>query len=293
MKIDAVFSGGGIKGFALIGACQILEENGYVFSRLGGTSAGSIIASLITAGYTGKEIKQLLMEINTEDFMDERFGANLPLVKWLLLYRKLGLYKGDQLQSWIAEKLAEKGIVTFADIPEGSLRIIVSDISNGRIVVLPDDLPKYQCDIRTFSIAQAVRMSCAIPYFFEPVKLNCNGEPAYIIDGGVLSNFPLWLFDQENVKNVRPVIGISLTGNRNNQPPKEIKNALVMFSALFAMMKDAHDNRYISRRHEKNIIFIPIECISSADFDISAEQKLELIQLGRSFANQFLKKWTY
>lgn len=293
MKIDAVFSGGGVKGYSLIGACQTLEEKGYQFSRLAGTSAGSIIAALITAGYSGKEIEKLLMEIDTKDFMDERFGANLPIVKWLLLYRKLGLYKGDKLQTWIAEKLAAKGIVTFADIPKDSLRIVVSDISNGAIVVLPDDLPKYQCDIRTFSIARAVRMSCGIPFFFEPIKLNCNGELAYMIDGGVLSNFPLWLFDQENVKKVRPIIGITLTGDRDKQPPKRIENALMMFSSLFSTMKDAHDNRYISRKHVKNIIFIPVKGISSADFDIDAEKKLELIQLGKYLTNQFLKKWAH
>ena len=293
MKIDAVFSGGGVKGFSLIGACQTLEEKGYQFSRLAGTSAGSIIAALITAGYSGEEIEKMFMEIDTKDFMDERFGANLPIVKWLLLYRKLGLYKGDKLQAWVAEKLAAKGIVTFADIPKDSLRIVVSDISNGAIVVLPDDLPKYQCDIRTFSIARAVRMSCGIPYFFEPIKINCNGELAYMIDGGVLSNFPLWLFDQENVKKVRPVIGITLTGDRDKQPPKRIENALMMFSALFSTMKDAHDNRYISRKHEKNIIFIPVKGISSADFDIDTEKKLELIQLGRYLTVRFLEKWTY
>ena len=293
MKIDAVFSGGGVKGYSLIGACQTLEEKGYQFSRLAGTSAGSIIAALITAGYSGKEIEKLLMEIDTKDFMDERFGANLPIVKWLLLYRKLGLYKGDKLQTWIAEKLAAKGIVTFADIPKDSLRIVVSDISNGAIVVLPDDLPKYQCDIRTFSIARAVRMSCGIPFFFEPIKLNCNGELAYMIDGGVLSNFPLWLFDQENVKKVRPIIGITLTGDRDKQPPKRIENALMMFSSLFSTMKDAHDNRYISRKHVKNIIFIPVKGISSADFDIDAEKKLELIQLGKYLTSQFLKKWAH
>ena len=293
MKIDAVFSGGGVKGYSLIGACQTLEEKGYQFSRLAGTSAGSIIAALITAGYSGKEIEKLLMEIDTKDFMDERFGANLPIVKWLLLYRKLGLYKGDKLQAWIAEKMAAKGIVTFADIPKDSLRIVVSDISNGAIAVLPDDLPKYQCDIRTFSIARAVRMSCGIPFFFEPIKLNCNGELAYMIDGGVLSNFPLWLFDQENVKKVRPIIGITLTGDRDKQPPKRIENALMMFSSLFSTMKDAHDNRYISRKHVKNIIFIPVKGISSADFDIDAEKKIELIQLGKYLTDQFLKKWAH
>lgn len=293
MNIDVVFSGGGIKGYSLIGACQVLEENGYTFKRLAGTSAGSIIAALLIAGYTSKEIEQLLMDVDTEKFMDERLGANLPIVKWLLLYKKLGLYKGDQLQLWLAEKLAAKGIVTFSDIPKDSLRIVVSDISNGEIVVLPDDLPKYQCDIDTFSIAKAVRMSCSIPFFFEPVKLSCNKKTSYIVDGGVLSNFPLWLFDRENIKKVRPVIGITLTGESGHKPPKRIQNALEMFSALFSTMKEAHDNRYISRKHEKNIIFIPIKRVSSSDFDITGEQKNELISLGKEYANQFLRKWTY
>ncbi|MBD3108111.1 patatin-like phospholipase family protein [Bacillus sp. AGMB 02131] len=293
MNIDAVFSGGGIKGYSLIGACQVLEEKGYTFKRLAGTSAGSIIAALLIAGYTSKEIEQLLMDIDIEKFMDERFGANLPIVKWLLLYKKLGLYKGDQLQLWLAEKLAAKGIVTFSDIPKDSLRIVVSDISNGEIVVLPDDLPKYQCDIATFSIAKAVRMSCSIPFFFEPVKLRCNKKTSYIVDGGVLSNFPLWLFDGENIKKVRPVIGITLTGESGHKPPKRIQNALEMFSALFSTMKEAHDNRYISRKHAKNIIFIPITRVSSSEFDITGEQKNELISLGKEYANQFLRKWTY
>ena len=293
MKIDAVFSGGGLKGYSLIGACQVLEERGFSFGRLAGTSAGSIMAALIAAGYTGSEIEQLLLELDAEDFLDERFGANLPLLKWLFLYKRLGLYKGDRLEAWVAEKLAAKGIVTFSDLPKDALRIVASDITNGVIVVLPDDLPKYQCDINTFSIAKAVRMSCGIPYFFEPVSLKCNGRPAYIIDGGVLSNFPLWLFDQENVKNIRPIIGIKLSGQRDHQPPKQIQNAIEMFTALFITMKDAHDNRYVSRKHEKNIIFVPIESISSTEFNITMEQKLQLIELGRSSANQFLRKWTY
>ena len=52
MIIDGVFSGGGIKGFALVGGLQVLEERGFVFQRTAGTSAGSILAALVTAGYT-------------------------------------------------------------------------------------------------------------------------------------------------------------------------------------------------------------------------------------------------
>ncbi|MFL6517624.1 MAG: patatin-like phospholipase family protein, partial [Bacillus sp. (in: firmicutes)] len=60
MYIDGVFSGGGIKGFALIGACAEIENKGLRFVRVAGTSAGSIVAALIAAGYTSKEIYQLV-----------------------------------------------------------------------------------------------------------------------------------------------------------------------------------------------------------------------------------------
>ncbi|WP_042346006.1 patatin-like phospholipase family protein [Bacillus massiliigorillae] len=293
MIIDGVFSGGGMKGYALVGAYQVLEEKGFVFQRTAGTSAGSIIAAFIIAGYTGKEIEEIMMEMNTEILLDERIGGNLPFAKWLLLYWKLGLYKGDKLEEWIAEKLAAKGIYTFSDLPLHSFRIIASDVTNGVIMVLPDDLNKYKIDIATFPIAKAVRMSCSIPYFFEPVKLNSRKPYTYIVDGGVLSNFPMWLFDQENVKKTRPVIGVKLSENKEELPPRKIDNAIEMFGALFETMKDAHDNRYISRKHEKNIIFIPTKNVSATEFDLSSKKKRDLIELGRMSAQIFLRSWAY
>lgn len=289
MIIDGVFSGGGIKGYALIGAYQVLEEKGYSIRRAAGTSAGSLIAALIISGYSGKEMEELLMDMDGDDLLDERVGTSLPFIRWLLLYWKLGLYKGDRLEFWIGKLLAAKGVYTFADIPANSLRVVASDVTNGIIVVLPDDLIKYGYDIHTFPIARAVRMSCSIPYFFEPVNLN-NKK---IVDGGVLSNFPMWLFDEENVKKVRPVIGVKLSSSKDELPARNIKNAIAMFGALFETMKDAHDNRYISRKHEKNIIFVPTKNLSSTEFGLSEEKKKELILLGRSSAQSFLKRWTY
>ena len=64
MKIDGVFSGGGIKGFALIGAIEEIEKRGFQFERVAGTSAGSIVAALIAAGYRSGEIEQLLDELD-------------------------------------------------------------------------------------------------------------------------------------------------------------------------------------------------------------------------------------
>ncbi len=294
MFIDGVFSGGGIKGFALIGAYQAIEAKGFRFKRLAGTSAGSLIASLIAAGYTSDEIIDLMEELDLSDFLDERkTPLNTALTKWLLLYWRLGLYKGDMLEKWIYQKLRAKGVVTFQNLPPGTLRIIASDLTNGRIMVLPDDLERYGIHPHTFPVAKAVRMSCSLPYFFEPVRLKDYKGNTIVVDGGVLSNFPIWLFDEEMKLKKRPVIGIRLSGNNQQQKQNKIHNAIDMFGALFETMKNAHDARYISRRHEKNIIFIPVESGLTTEFGVTGEKKQELIQLGRQRTEAFLRTWGY
>lgn len=296
MIIDGVFSGGGIKGFALAGAVQVLEQKGFSFCRTAGTSAGSIIASFISAGYTGSEMIGILNEMDASDLLDARRSClPIPFARWLMIYWKLGLYKGDELEKWIGEKLAAKGVYTFSDLPYQSLRIIVSDITNGRLVVLPDDLGKYGIDPGSFPVAKAVRMSCSIPYFFEPVKLKLSKESKghVFVDGGVLSNFPMWLFDSDHVKKVRPVLGIKLNGNDECKKPHEVDNAVEMFNALFKTMKDAHDSRYISRKHVKNIIFIPMKGVSATEFELTEENKAVLIDQGKKSTEMFLRRWTY
>ncbi|APH04435.1 patatin-like phospholipase family protein [Bacillus weihaiensis] len=295
MKIDGVFSGGGIKGFALIGAYKAVEERGFVYNRLAGTSAGSIIATFILAGYKSEEILKMMEEVDLKMFLDERRALlSLPFTKWISLYWNLGLYRGVKLEEWLLEKLKAKGISTFGDIPPQSLRIVASDLTNGQLIVLPDDLPKYGINPSSFSVARAVRMSCSLPYFFEPVKLASSTGINVVVDGGVLSNFPIWLFYQNKKKKVtRPVLGIKLSSSERERPKKKINNAIEMFSALFETMKDAHDGRHIASRHEKDIVFIPVEDIITTEFELTEQKKLALIELGWSKTNEFLKTWTY
>jgi len=297
MYIDGVFSGGGIKGFALIGACKAIEKKGFKFKRLAGTSAGSIISAFVIAGYTADEILEMMEEIDLKMFLDERKSLiPFSLTKWLSLYWNLGLYKGNKLEEWLVMKLKDKGIVTFADIPKGSFRVIASDLTNGRLIVLPDDLHKYGIHPESFSVARAVRMSCSLPYFFEPVRLASSTGTNIIVDGGVLSNFPIWLFQQDKKTNKtksRPVLGIKLSMKETERPKRKINNAIELFSALFETMKDAHDSRHISSRHEKDIIFIPVDDIVTTEFSLDEEKKLALIELGEKRTIEFLKTWTY
>ncbi|WP_342512153.1 patatin-like phospholipase family protein [Sporosarcina sp. FSL K6-1522] len=292
MLIDGVFSGGGLKGFALVGAYQVLEEKGYRFQRVAGTSAGAILASFIAAGYTAKEIEELLNELDVALLLDPRKTIiPLPIMKWLWLYWRLGLYQGKALEQWFLEKLSAKGIYTFGDLPPGSLKLIASDLTNGKMMVLPDDLPDYGVSVDSFPIARALRMSCGIPFFFEPVTMKVGSGDTIVVDGGVLSNFPMWLFDDANGKKERPVLGLKLSRQQEDMPGHVIKNGLDLFEALFSTMKNAHDEKYISRSHEKNIIFIPVDDYSATQFDLDEETKNELMEKGRIRTEQFLKTW--
>lgn len=73
--------------------------------------------------------------------------------------------------------------------------------------------------------------------------------------------------------------------------PHEIENGFHLFEALFITMKNAHDERYISRKDEKNIIFIPVENYSATQFDIDQETKEALIDIGRKRTSKFLETW--
>ena len=126
MYIDGVFSGGGIKGIALIGAIEEIENRGYQFKRV---AVQVQVPSLrfLAAKYTSKEMDQLLDELNLKLLLDER-KTILPysVAKWMLVYFRLGLYKGNALENWISEVLARKGLHTFSDLPRHQLRFIAS-----------------------------------------------------------------------------------------------------------------------------------------------------------------------
>lgn len=292
MLIDGVFSGGGLKGFALVGAYQVLEEKGYQFERVAGTSAGAILASFIAAGYSAKEIETLLDELDLAEFLDQRkIIFPLPFMKWLRLYWRLGMYQGKVLEQWIFDKLAKKGIYSFADLPVGALKLVASDLTNGKMIVLPDDLESYGISPESFPVARAVRMSCSIPFFFEPIKMKVQTGETIVVDGGVLSNFPMWLFKDDDRNRKRPIIGLKLSRSKEEVGGYDIKNALQLFEALFSTMKNAHDDRYISREHEKDVVFIPVDHIKSTAFNMEDEMKAEMMEIGRARTIQFLRFW--
>ncbi|KIL45963.1 patatin-like phospholipase family protein [Jeotgalibacillus campisalis] len=290
MIIDLVFSGGGVKAIAFIGVVEALEEKGVKVRRVAGTSAGAVVGALVAAGYTSIEIKEMLPALSHLFFKENKRNKWLPSwVKWIELYWKKGLYSGDGLLDWLEQKLNEKGIQTFNDLPVGSFKMVASDLTSGKMIVLPDDAIYYDRDPYSMKIAKAVRMSASLPFFYEPVKWTKGKNIHLIVDGGVLSNFPIWLLEEKGAVDSIPIIGFQLQSARQKEPARSIKNVIELYSALFITMKEAHDARHLEQIKRKNVLIIPVPDLSPADAFLTTNEMHALIKSGRAHTLDYLE----
>lgn len=296
MKIDGVFEGGGVRGIAHVGAICALAEKGYEWERVAGTSAGSIIAALLASGYSCSELKTIITDIDYNKFAKRTFIDRIPFIgKGLSAWTTLGIYSNIFIEEWIEELLRKKGVHLFTDLPDlNKLKIIASDISNGKMVIFPDDLPNYGFLNYRFSIAKAVRMSSTIPFFFEPVKWRTPKwkQPCYMVDGGILSNYPIWIFDSPSSPRW-PTFGFHFVKDEIQADPAHYNEPISMFKGLFKTMMQAHDLRHLDKESKARTITIPTGSITSTNFELTKEEKEWLYNSGYNAANKFLQSWNF
>ncbi|MBP2644346.1 MAG: putative esterase of the alpha-beta hydrolase superfamily [Firmicutes bacterium] len=312
---NAVFEGGGVKGIAIAGAVLGMEQAGYQFKNMAGTSAGAIVAALVAAGYTGTEIRELLGSLNYKKFLDKSYFLGYP-GKAINIMLRYGLYPGDYFTSWLDDLLKAKGISTFGDIRQPNViakytyrfQAITSDISACKLLVLPGDLKYFGINPDTFNIARAVRMSMSIPLVFVPFRLkDYYGNEHLLVDGGVLSNYPIWLLDDETIDPSYPTFGFKLQECEQlvygKCQPLQIKSLIGYLKNLLNTMLEAHDDYHVA--HTKGdlerTIAIPTtihvsgqtKAINATDFGISAIESDALFKNGLTAVNAFLTNWDF
>jgi len=296
MKTDAVFEGGGVRAIAFAGAVCCFEDHGYKWQRIAGTSAGSIVAALLAVGYTGRELKEIIEDIDYRQFMDKDGIQSVPLVGGLLgLIVHKGIHSGNYLEQWIGSLLQAKGKTKFRDVSEkkrSRLKIIAADVTRKEILILPDDLARYGINPMDFEIARAVRMSSSIPFYFSPVLLAYHGGKSVVVDGGILSNFPIWLFDVKGIPRW-PTIGFKLTGGRQTQREQCIKGVLSYALDIAETIIDRNEEIYLNDKDAVRTISIPTFGIKATRFDITREECRKLYDSGYNKAKEFIRSWDF
>lgn len=313
-RADLVLEGGGVKGIALVGAVAVLEEAGYSFPRIAGTSAGAIVGLLLASGMDAQRLRELVAATPFTSFADETFLSRLgTLGKLASVLLRQGVYDGEVLRRYL-HGLVPPGAETWAGLrlaedPESSLSaeqlyrlvVLASDISLRRLVQLPWDLRTlYDLDPDTASTVAAVRASASIPFFFTPARLAYRRRGrtvrSTLVDGGLLSNFPVGVFDRTDGLQPRwPTFGVRLDVRPEaRRVPVEPRGAFGLSWAILRTLTDFYDGMLVDRPDVvARTIFVDTFDVSSTDLDIDPATSQRLYEAGRAAAQRFLESWDF
>ncbi|HYG65450.1 MAG TPA: patatin-like phospholipase family protein [Thermoanaerobaculia bacterium] len=316
---NLVLEGGGVKGIAYVGAVQVLHEEGVLgnLKRVAGTSAGSIMAAFIALRYPIEQLEQLMMTTDFTKFEDD--GDRGPV----RLAEDFGWYSGQYFRDWVGcqvEKVTGNAGFTFQDLhaatnPDGSrkyldLYIVTTDLSIKDWKVLSHET------VPCMPIAEAVRMSGSLPLVWNALREDLSvyagpdcsqkrpaGATSVFVDGGVLRNYPLDLFDRakfihehapdpekEEVNGL--TLGLHLNtpaGTGADRPidslPDYVKS---LFETILGLQVDQFeaDPCSLARSAQIDDLGIP-----TADFNLTEPQKRALICSGRRHTGEYLQRW--
>lgn len=274
--IKLILEGGGIKAVAHIGVISVLERSNFKISSCAGASAGALVGACVAAGYSAKEMKEILFKTRWSDFLDG------PKSTWKqILYHPFtwGIHPGRLFSKWLKEILLAKGVQNFGDV-QGKLHVAIADISFKRMVVLPDDLEKYGLDL-SYPIYKAIRASISIPGIFRPVVMRMPFGPVYWVDGGLISNFPSWVFSNYR----KQTIGVILE-EEGSESYERISGVMSYYrNIVVTKIGPARDVAGV----RIPIIKVPVGQIRATDFDLTQDQFLWLYHQGVRATEKFLR----
>ncbi len=318
LHADLVLEGGGVLGIGHVGAVSVLEEAGYGFPRVAGTSAGSIVGALVAARMPAARITEIMRAMDYRKFKDRSLLDRVPVGGPLLsLVLEHGVYEGDYLREWLGNLLVDEcGVETFADLaaddpdsslpPEQRYRLVVTatDTTLGELVYFPWDYQRvYGLEPGGQRVTDAVRASMSIPFFYEPVTLaGVGGAASTLVDGGVLSNFPIDVFDRTDGRRPRwPTFGVKLL------PVLPVDAAeLLPVAGLFkhwpvGLAADLAMTAIVGRDQTQlakpwvraRTMQVDSAGVNPLDFGLTSAQATALYESGRSAAASFLAGWTW
>ncbi len=345
MYANIVFAGGGVKGSILGGCFAACEEAGVTPIGFGGTSAGSIVALLASVGYSGNELRKILTETSFLEFLDDdgiklqRLKEDFELAsqvipqdswspkvvanKWKC-YRRVkkhfpstrGLYDGNRLVDFLVDKVArqlnqsesEVRNATFSDLRRMGgkpLRVVATDLNTCHAVLFGDQKNDAPAIL-------SVRASAGYPIVFKPVML----DGRRLVDGGLSSNLPAFLFETEFVEDRVPTFAFDLVdpkalvernasstaiasetneGTAKNDPSAEprwsVAEGREFAGLLLSSALEASD--VILRETTPGVAYFPIETppgIKTLDFNLSLDKRVACFDAGYRGASQKLSR---
>jgi NTE family protein len=315
-RADLVLEGGGVKGLGTAGALMGLLDAGWTFPRVAGTSVGALAAAFAAAGTDAVTFHAVLDRLDLRRIPDRR--APVPLVsEGVSLLTERGAYAGDWIHRWLTRELDALGVRTFADLrredagddaavsgidQQYRLVVMATDVTHGRLLRLPWDYTLFDLDPEQQPVADAVRMSLSIPFYFRPCELRHagTGEVSTIVDGGVLSNFAIEIFDRTDGRTPRwPTFGVRLFPDLPDGLGDVVPwfgvpmfPAVRLLEQVVATALVGRDQTHLDRPGVRDrTMTVDTSGAAITEFGIGAREKADLVGRGRTAAAEFLRRW--
>ena len=286
------FEGGGVCGFAHLGALMALVEhhpdNLKDVVYLAGSSVGSVLVTLLALKIPITMMKEFMHLFNMKDITDDKWYMLSDALRLISRYgwnskHNIEIMLRTYLESITGVDYEE---YTFADVYKkfGTFPIVtITNWNEGKTVYCN---PKTTPDRK---LLETVRISCSYPLEFEP-EIDSHG--IYYCDGGILDNFPIETLFQhcppESVVGFKLVSGKKtsdgqwLLEHEVKAPPKDLSDYIL---GLMKMIRHQALEVHLSKEAKARTIFINTQDVSVLDFDLTPEQKEMLIDNGRQAVN--------
>lgn len=311
-----VLKGGGIRGIAYAGALRVMEEKGVLQSieKVGGTSVGALTGLMISLGCTSREIEDILFGLDIATFNDGKWsfvGGQQRLRK------RYGWYRGMELETWIGKRIQEKAgnaAMTFGELHQRSL----ANKSFKDLYVTATNLSAQRLEIFSWEttpdmpIKTAVRATVSVPLYYSAVFMDSLHHVVekprkgclynIYVDGGLLANYPLMMFNTHadsaanrvneytlGLKLGRPE-QIACNGTNKGIAPFQINSFKKYIASLYNITIEQLNTGIPNGEEISHSIYISTSNMSPRVRHITDEQKRALFNNGVDGARQFFER---
>lgn len=301
---NIVFEGAGIRGIAYSGAIAELEKAGRMqqVEKVAGTSAGAIMALIVSLGYSAAEIQTIIAGTNFKKFNDGRnfFAGGIHRTN-----KFFGWYRGVRFQRWLEELILRKtgnAEISFEELHQKGFRdlyVTGTSINQQKLVIFSrHTYPRMK-------IKDAVRISVSIPLYFEAVFIDKEGHVVrhpkqkqgldVMVDGGITGNFPIHVFDSLSVPN-SATVGFRIDREEQIQndrgagtlAPMEVNNLKQYLGAFYNIAVENLNRQQLTAADWKRTVSISDGKTGPRIRKLSAGEINILVENGRAATRNFL-----
>ena len=274
LKYTCLFGGGAIRGLAYVGAVRAMEELGVEFDIIGGSSVGSIFATLIACGYKSYELENLFMKVNFDLFKDIHLGFGKPFA----------LSKGEIFIDWLNEIISKK----FDS--ENKKNITFKDL-NKKLVIIATNLKKFSTQefssatTPDFEIAKAIRISSSMPGLMPPYRY----KNSVLVDGDLQKASPMWKLSKTIDNSESRIMELRLEGDCS----EDSTSPIAFINTIYSCVTDVA-TKFVTEVYGCNdrydCIKIGTGDLFFADFSLDKESRRKVIESGYQQTMKYFKE---